>query len=136
MDARSDEATERYPVDIHVRQFGRMIAFQLPSREKSQGWHQVEHFRTNIRSMLWNFNLFQEDIVYSRHERSMDLCPLNDLNNRITGNSTVTISISTYSKKEVDVSIKVRIKERGIDWSKNKDKKYVDFRKHFNFGNL
>ena len=63
----------------------------------------------------------------------MDLCPLNDLNNRITGNSTVTISISTYSKKEVDVSIKVRIKERGIDWTKNIDKKYVDLGKHFNF---
>ena len=41
VDARSDGATENFPVDITVRQFGRMIAFQLPSIEKSQGENQV-----------------------------------------------------------------------------------------------
>ena len=50
VDARSEDATERYPVDITVRQFGRMIAFQLPSIEKSQSENQVGS--TNIKELI------------------------------------------------------------------------------------
>ena len=48
VDARSDGATERHPVDVTVRQFGRMIAFQLPSIEKNQGENQVSHIKSKL----------------------------------------------------------------------------------------
>lgn len=108
VDARSEDATERYPVDITVRQFGRMIAFQLPSIEKSQSEN-------------------QEHILYSRQERSIDLCPLDHIDSE---NSTVTISISTFSDKEVDVDIKVRIKGRGIDWIQTTDTNGISYTSH------
>ena len=37
VDARSEEATKENSVDITVRQYGRMIAFQLPTIERNQG---------------------------------------------------------------------------------------------------
>ena len=75
----------------------------------------------SFRYILTEFYLFQEHILYSRQERSIDLCPLDHIDSE---NSTVTISISTFSDEEVDVDIKVRIKGRGIDWIQTTDTKY------------
>ena len=74
-----------------------------------------------MHSTLMQFILYQEHILYSRQERSIDLCPLDHIDSE---NSTVTISISTFSEEEVDINIKVRIKGRGIDWIQTRDNKY------------
>ena len=70
---------------------------------------------------IMQFILYQEHILYSRQERSIDLCPLDHIDSE---NSTVAISISTFSEEEVDINIKVRIKGRGIDWIQTRDNKY------------
>ena len=84
-------------MDVTVRQFGRMIAFQLPSVEKKEG-----------------------ELVHSSTRRAFDLCPLDHIDSE---NSTVTVSISSISVTDVDVSIRVRVKGRGIEWSRTQDDK-------------
>ena len=97
INAEAPGASERFPVDITVRQFGRMIAFQLPSVEKREG-----------------------ELVYSSTRRALDLCPLDHIDSE---NSTVTVSISSDSVTEVQVSIRVRVKGRGIEWFRTQDSK-------------
>ena len=58
-------------------------------------------------------------MVYSSNERSVDFCPIED----IDANSTVTVSISTESKTPVEVFIRVLIKGRNSDWKKSQDQK-------------
>ena len=99
INAEAPRASERFPVDITVRQFGRMIAFQLPTIERREG-----------------------ELVYSSTEKALDLCPLDHIE---TENSTVTVSISSDSIAEVEVSIRVRVKGRGIEWRQTEDSKYV-----------
>ena len=84
-------------MDVTVRQFGRMIAFQLPSVEKRDG-----------------------ELVYSSTRRAFDLCPLDHIDSE---NSTVTVSISSDSIAEVEVSIRVHVKGRGIEWFHTQDAK-------------
>eukprot|EP00092_Neocalanus_flemingeri_P009052 GFUD01009743.1.p1 GENE.GFUD01009743.1~~GFUD01009743.1.p1 ORF type:complete len:730 (+),score=141.45 GFUD01009743.1:101-2290(+) len=94
VNAESANAEERYPVDITIKQFRRMITFQLPTIERRG-----------------------EQLIYSSNERSVDFCPIED----IDANSTVTVSISTESRVPVDVMIRVLIKGRNSDWKKSED---------------
>ena len=97
VDAKSSGGTERYPVDIAVRQFGRLVSFQLPYIERRDG-----------------------KVVYSRLEKSFDLCPLDKID---SDHSMVTISITTDSADNINVSLTVSIKGPGVDWTKTEDQK-------------
>jgi len=94
VNANSIDAEEGSPVDFTIKQFHRMITFQLPTVERRA-----------------------ERMVYSSNERSVDFCPIED----IDANSTVTVSISTESKTPVEVFIRVLIKGRNSDWKKSQD---------------
>ena len=61
-------------------------------------------------------------IVYRSNKRSVDLCPLDVVDD----NSTVTLSISTDSTTPIEVNIRVLVKGRVIDWKPITDTKYVD----------
>ena len=99
VDAKSSGGSERYPVDISVRQFGRLVSFQLPYIERRDG-----------------------KVVYTRLEKSFDLCPLDKID---SDNSVVTISITTDSTHKINVSLTVTVKGPGVDWTETKDQKYA-----------
>ena len=61
-------------------------------------------------------------VVYSSNKRSVDLCPLDVVDD----NSTVTLSVSTDSPTPIKVKIRVLVKGRVIDWRPITDTKYVD----------
>lgn len=98
VNAESGEAEERFPVDFTIKQFHRLITFQLPTVERRG-----------------------ERLIYSSNERSVDFCPIED----IDANSTVMVSISTTSKVPVDVTVRVLIKGRNSDWKQSEDQNGV-----------
>ena len=91
VEAKSSGCSDGYPVDFSVRQFKRLVSFQLPYIEQRDG-----------------------KVVYSRQENSFDLCPLDRIDSE---NSMVTISITTGSSDNITVSLKVSIKGPGVDWT-------------------
>jgi len=100
VNAESVDAEEMFPVDITIKQFHRMITFQLPTVERRD-----------------------DKLVYSSNEKSVDFCPIED----IDANSTVTVSLSTQSRVPVDVTIRVLIKGRSSDWKESKDQNGVAY---------
>jgi len=56
-------------------------------------------------------------LMYSSSERSVDFCPVEDIDT----NSTVMVSISTQSTDQVEVRVRVLIKGRNADWKKSED---------------
>ena len=82
VNANSPGAEEGYPVDLTIRQFRQMKSFRLPAVERRGN-------RT----------------VYFSTERSVDFCPVAD----IDSNSTVLVSISTTSRTPVAVSALVSL---------------------------
>jgi len=98
VNAESEDAEELFPVDVTIKQFHRMITFQLPTVERKG-----------------------EKLVYRSNERSVDFCPIED----IDANSTVTVSMSTQSRIPVDVTIRVLIKGRNSDWKESEDQNGV-----------
>ena len=82
VNANSPGAEEGYPVDLTIRQFRQMKSFRLPAGERRGN-------RT----------------VYFSTERSVDFCPVAD----IDSNSTVLVSISTTSRTPVAVSALVSL---------------------------
>jgi len=100
VNVESLEANEEFPVDITIKQFHRMITFQLPTVERKA-----------------------QKLVYSSNERSVDFCPIE----HIDSNSTVTVSMSTQSKAPVDVTIRVLLKGRSADWKQTEDQNGVAY---------
>jgi len=94
VNVNSEDADERFPVDITIRQMRRMISFQLPTVERRG-----------------------DQLMYSSSERSVDFCPVEDIDT----NSTVMVSISTQSTDPVEVRVRVLIKGRNADWKKSED---------------
>ena len=80
VNANSPRAEENYPVDLTIRQFRQMKSFRLPAVERRG-----------------------DRTVYFSTERSVDFCPVAD----IDSNSTVLVSISTTSSTPVAVSAQV-----------------------------
>ena len=74
------------------------MSFQLPYTERREG-----------------------KVVYSRLEKSFDLCPLDKID---SDNSVVTISLTTDSEDDIDVSLSVTVKGPGVDWKETEDQKY------------
>jgi len=94
VNVKSPEADEKFPVDLTIRQFRQMKTFQLPSVEREGN-----------------------RVVYNSNERSVDFCPIAD----IDSNSTVLVSISTSSPSSVPVTIRVLIKGKNADWKKREN---------------
>ena len=75
------------------------MAFQLPYIERRDG-----------------------EIVFSRLQKSFDLCPLEKID---SDDSVVTVHIDTDSVEDINISLTVRLKTPGEDWTQTEDQKYV-----------
>ena len=75
--------------------FRQMKTFQLPSVER-----EGNRFSSRIKKTTYLCFFFFFRVVYNSNERSVDFCPIAD----IDSNSTVLVSISTSSPSSVPVS--------------------------------
>jgi len=94
VNAASIDANEQHPVDVTVRQFSRIINFRLPHTE-----------RDSVR------------LLYQSQRKSVDFCPVE----RVDGNSTVIMSLTTSSRSPVTVTVRVLIKGKQADWVRMDD---------------
>ena len=76
--------------------FRQMKTFQLPSVEREGNRFSKKNENKQKRGMYVFFR-----VVYNSNERSVDFCPIAD----IDSNSTVLVSISTSSPSSIPVSL-------------------------------
>jgi len=93
VNAGSLDAEVSHPVEISVRQFRRVINFQLPAVVREE-----------------------DRLIYKSTYKSVDFCPVSEL----SGNTTVLMTLSSSSSTPVSVNVRVFIKGKSAEWKRTR----------------